>query len=58
MSPAARSRHETGSPAPLLRSAVTLSEPYVPPLASNDALTRALSAAFGSGRPTLARWSS
>ena len=58
MSPSASSRHETGSPSPALMSAVTLSEPYAPPLASNEALTRALRAAFGSGRDSLAPWSS
>ena len=58
VSPSARSRHETGSPGPRLRSAVTLSEPYAPPLASKDALTRALSGPFGSGRPSLAPWPS
>ena len=58
MSPSSRSRQETGSPGPLLRSAVTLSEPYAPPLASKEALTRSLSAAFGSGRPSLAPWPS
>lgn len=48
-------RHETGSPGPDLMSAATLSAPCVPPLASNEALTRALSAAFGSGRASRAR---
>ena len=57
-SPSARSRHETGSPSPDLRSAVTLSDPYAPPLASNDALTRALSGPLGSGRESRALWSS
>ena len=55
-SPSARSRHETGSPSPRLRSAVTLSEPKVPPEASKDARTRALRAAFGPGRESLAAW--
>ena len=58
MSPSASSRHETGSPAPDLMSAVTLSDPYAPPLASKEALTRALRAAFGSGRASRALWSS
>ena len=58
MSPSARSHHETGSPSPDLMSAVTPSGPYAPPLASNEALTRALRAAFGSGRDSLAAWSS
>ena len=55
MSPSSRSRQETGSPSPRLRSAHTLSEPKAPPDASKEARTRALRAASGSGRDSLAR---
>lgn len=56
-SPGARSRQETGSPPPERRSAVTLSEPYLPPPRSNESLARALSAALGPGRDRRAAWS-
>ena len=57
VSPGSSSRQETGSPSPRLRSAVPDSEPYLPPLASNESLTRSLRAAVGSGRESLLRWS-
>lgn len=55
---AANSRQESGSPTSDLMSAVTLSAPCPPPFASNETLTRALGAAFGSGRESLVRCSS